>query len=79
MVIIWRVDTHKLNYEFLEHGWSLDPQAVPQSRHELEERLTSILNGDNLLPYKATVPEFYNEHMLVCIFIFDSLIPVHFV
>ncbi|BFZ23270.1 hypothetical protein BsWGS_26309 [Bradybaena similaris] len=64
VVIIWRVDTHKLNYEFLEHGWSLDPQAVPQSRRELEERLTSILNGDNLLPYKATVPEFYNEHML---------------
>ncbi|XP_059178556.1 dnaJ homolog subfamily C member 16-like [Physella acuta] len=64
VVIIWRQDTHRLSYEFLEHGWSLDPETLPLSREKLEERLTQILNGDNLLPYKAIVPEFYNEHML---------------
>ncbi|KAH9504393.1 DnaJ sub C member 16, partial [Bulinus truncatus] len=64
VVIIWRQDTRRLSYEFLEEGWSLDPQAVPLSRKKLEEKLTELLSGDNLLPYKAVVPEFYNEHML---------------
>lgn len=64
VAIIWRQDTRRLNYEFLEQGWSLDPEAVALSRKKLEERLTQLLTGDNLLPYKAIVPEFHNEHML---------------
>ncbi|XP_005101904.2 dnaJ homolog subfamily C member 16 [Aplysia californica] len=64
VAILWRTDTRKLSYEFVPHGWSLDPQYSPQSRQQLEKRLTELLRGDALLPYRATVPEFYNEHML---------------
>ncbi|XP_055863327.1 dnaJ homolog subfamily C member 16-like [Biomphalaria glabrata] len=64
VVIIWRIDTRRLSYEFLEEGWSIDPNAVPLSRKKLEEKLTEILTGDDLLPYKTVVPDVYNEHML---------------
>lgn len=66
VVIFWRMAGRRIQYEFLEQGWSLDQQNIVKSRQQLEERLTQILNGDSLLPYRAVIPEFYNEHMLVC-------------
>ncbi|KAK3785651.1 hypothetical protein RRG08_023906 [Elysia crispata] len=64
VVILTRYDQRKLSYEFLEDGWGLDPTVVPESRRQLERRLHEILTGDSLLPLRAVVPEFYNEHML---------------
>ena len=64
VVILWRTDTRKLNYEFIKNGWNLDKDYLPKSRRELEKRLTELLEGNDLLPYRATIPEFYNEHML---------------
>ncbi|GFN76092.1 Dnaj-like protein subfamily c member 16 [Plakobranchus ocellatus] len=64
VVILTRQDQRKLSYEFLDKGWGLDPAVVPESRKRLEQRLHQILTGDSLLPFRAVVPEFYNEHML---------------
>ena len=52
VVIIWRTDVRKMNYEFMQSGWSLDAKSLPQSRKELEKRLTEVLKGDMLLPYR---------------------------
>ncbi|XP_041378311.1 dnaJ homolog subfamily C member 16-like [Gigantopelta aegis] len=64
VAIIWRVDKKKVNYEFLEDGWSSDTHLNSISRKRLEERLTSLLTSDHLLPYRVTYPELYNEHAL---------------
>ena len=62
---MWHQDNKRVSYEFLEQGWSLDDDGLDLSRSALRKRLTELLESDHLLPYKAVMPEFYNEHALV--------------
>ncbi|KAK7093775.1 dnaJ homolog subfamily C member 16-like [Littorina saxatilis] len=64
VAIIWPQDKKRVNYEFLEQGWSLDDDGLDISREALRKRLTELLETDHLLPYKAIMPDFYNEHTL---------------
>ncbi|XP_046332432.2 dnaJ homolog subfamily C member 16-like [Haliotis rufescens] len=64
VAIMWRMDSQKLNYEFLESGWSINSERVGASREQLEARLHTLLTSDRLLPYKAIFTELYNEHAL---------------
>ncbi|XP_076451608.1 dnaJ homolog subfamily C member 16-like [Babylonia areolata] len=64
VVIIWHQDQRRVSYEFLEQGWSLEEGGVDASRAALKKRLTELLESDHLLPYKAVMPDFYNEHAL---------------
>ncbi|KAK6175697.1 hypothetical protein SNE40_014098 [Patella caerulea] len=64
VAIIWRMDTRKLNYEFLEAGWNIDENSIGLSRKSLENRLHELLSNEHFLPYKAVIPEVYNEHTL---------------
>ena len=65
VAIIWHQDNKRVSYEFLEQGWSLDDDSLDLSRNALRKRLLELLESDHLLPYKAIMPEFYNEHALV--------------
>ncbi len=62
---MWRMDTKKMNYEFLQSGWNIETESIGESRKQLESRIESLLTTDHLLPYKAIFPELYNEHALV--------------
>ncbi|KAL8560636.1 hypothetical protein ACOMHN_062881 [Nucella lapillus] len=64
VVIIWHQDQRRVSYEFLEQGWSLKEDGMEASRLALKKRLTDLLQSDHLLPYKAVMPDFYNEHAL---------------
>ena len=63
---MWHVDNRRVSYEFLEQGWNLQEESLDTSREALKKRLTELLQSDHLLPYKAVMPDFYNEHALVC-------------
>lgn len=65
VAILWHLDDGRVSYEFLEQGWSLQEDGLVVSREALTKRLTELLTSDHLLPYKAMVPDFYNEHALV--------------
>nr|KAG5695354.1 hypothetical protein BaRGS_006578 [Batillaria attramentaria] len=64
VAIIWHQDDRRVSYEFLEQGWSLDDDGLAVSRAALQKRLTELLETDHLLPYRAIMPDFYNEHAL---------------
>lgn len=64
VAIIWHQDDRRVSYEFLEQGWSLDPEQLPASHSALQKRLSELLETDHLLPYRAVMPDFYNEHAL---------------
>lgn len=64
VAIIWHQDSKRVSYEFLHQGWSLAEDDLDVSREALKKRLTELLERDHLLPYKAVMPDFYNEHAL---------------
>ncbi|PVD36895.1 hypothetical protein C0Q70_03886 [Pomacea canaliculata] len=64
VAILWHLDDGRVSYEFLEQGWNLQEDGLVVSREALTKRLTELLTSDHLLPYKAMVPDFYNEHAL---------------
>lgn len=75
VVIIWRMERNHLSYNWLSSGWSLDNEMA--SRKHLEEQVQLLLNTDQSLAYRVMVPEFNNEHSLVCIFVEIFLVAIH--
>ncbi|ESO88811.1 hypothetical protein LOTGIDRAFT_218980 [Lottia gigantea] len=67
VAILWKMDTKRINYEFLEYGWNIRENSIGLSRNSLNARLHELLENNGYLMYKVVVPEVYNEHALVCI------------
>ena len=51
-----------MRYEWLESGWNIEKEKERLCAETLDNRLNTLLTTDSILPYKAELPTFYNEH-----------------
>jgi hypothetical protein len=68
VVIIWRVERNHLSYEWLKTALTKE-EDIQDLRAELEDRVKQLLNSDKSLAYRTILPEFHNEHALVCAYL----------
>lgn len=64
LTILWRVDKKRLNYEWVEPGWSMDSELNALTRQNLEKRLQHLFTNTDRLLHTAVLPDLYNEHGL---------------
>lgn len=64
LAILWRMDKHHMNYEWVEPGWSGNDIHNQITCQNLEKRLEELFASSNILHYTATLPDFHNEHAL---------------
>ena len=65
VAILWRRDSRKVQYDWLEEGWNLEGQDLMRSRRKLGQMIDWVLKGKDVLPYTADIPELFDEHAQV--------------
>ena len=62
IAIVWRQEKQHIRYEWQETGWNIQQDKERHCAESLDNRLKVLLTTDSVLPYKAELPTFYNEH-----------------
>ncbi|XP_043236907.1 dnaJ homolog subfamily C member 16-like [Amphibalanus amphitrite] len=62
VLILWRQDSKRVQYDWTEDQWETKPDRVNQSVRRLEDRLRLLLTSTELLPHQTTVQELVDEH-----------------
>ena len=56
LAILWRPNSEKVQYDWLENGWPLEEEELKVSRRRLVRLVDWFLDGNQLMAYTVNIP-----------------------
>lgn len=80
LAVMWRPDSEKVHYDWLENGWPLEEEELRTSGRRLVRLVDWFLDGNQLMPFTVNMPgELIDENaeVIICSERYPSVIGIN--